>query len=417
MIFHRTQPSESSLLLIQLGIERSSLGGIDLLRETIAGISARPSRMILTAMGTVLGVAAFVATIGIAQTASHQVSSRFDTLRATQINAIDLRPDDPEQAFPDDTGPRLEALNGVVAAGELWIAAERAPVRTLPRIHPLDHLEPLTILAATPSALDAMTLRLRTGRVFDEFHDRRAEPVALLGSAAAQRLGITRVDDGPAVFINDVAFTVLGIFDESKRRPDAVLQVIVPASTAKTFLPLSQSPHEVLVQVAPGAAGTIGRQLPYALRPQDPDRYSLTVPPDPATLRGNVEADLNALFLILASVALVIGIIGITNTTLVAVLERTPEFGLRRAVGARPRHIALHVLAEAAALGTIGGFVGATLGTLVVLGVSIANTWTAVLDPRLALTAPFIGTLTGVLAGMYPAYRATRVQPAEALRR
>ena len=417
MIFRRSRTGESSLLLEQLGVDRSTLGRSDLLRETIAGIGARPSRTILTAIGTVLGVAAFVATIGIAQTASHQVSSRFDTLRATQINAIDLRPDDPEPAFPDDTEARLEALNGVVAAGELWVAAERVPVRTLPRTHPLDDVQPLTILAATPGALDAMAVHLRTGRLFDEFHDQRNELVALLGSAAAQRLGITRVDDGPAVFIGDMAFTILGIVDESERRPDAVLQVIVPASTAETAFPSSYDPHEVLVQVAPGAAQTIGHQLPYALGPQDPDRYSLTVPPDPATLRGNVEADLNALFLILASVALVIGIVGITNTTLVAVLERTPEFGLRRAVGARPRHIALHVLAEAAALGTVGGLVGAAVGTLVVLGVSIVNTWTAVLDPRLALAAPFIGTLTGLLAGIYPAFKATRIQPAEALRR
>lgn len=168
--------------------------------------------------------------------------------------------------------------------------------------------------------------------------------------------------------------------------------------------------------MTPGAAELIARQLPLALRPQDTGRYLVAAPPDPATLRQGIETDLTNLFLALASLALVIGAVGIASTTLVAVLERTNELGLRRALGARPRHIAIHILTESVLTGTLSGLLGATVGILALLAVSVANTWTAVLDPVLASAAPAIGALTGVAAGAYPAYRATRIEPAEALR-
>lgn len=108
---------------------------------------------------------------------------------------------------------------------------------------------------------------------------------------------------------------------------------------------------------------------------------------------------------------------GIANTTLVAVMERTGEIGLRRALGARGRHITWQFLAESTALGLIGGLIGTSLGTGVVVGVSAARAWTPVLDPTTLATAPVLGLVTGLLAGLYPAWRASRIPPAEALRR
>lgn len=158
-------------------------------------------------------------------------------------------------------------------------------------------------------------------------------------------------------------------------------------------------------------------EAPLALDPAHPDRFKSVPPPDPKTLRTTVGADLNQLFLLLAAVCLVIGAVGIANTTLVAVLERTGEIGLRRALGARGRHITGQFLAESAALGVLGGLVGTAAGALTVVSVAVARQWTPVVHPATLVAAPLIGLMTGLLAGAYPAWRASRVEPAEALRR
>lgn len=121
--------------------------------------------------------------------------------------------------------------------------------------------------------------------------------------------------------------------------------------------------------------------------------------------------------MLLAGICLVIGAVGIANTTLVAVLERTGEIGLRRALGARGRHITLQFLAESGALGALGGLVGTSIGTVTVVAMAVVRDWTPVIHPATVVAAPAIGLVTGVLAGLYPAWRASRIQPAEALRR
>ena len=128
-------------------------------------------------------------------------------------------------------------------------------------------------------------------------------------------------------------------------------------------------------------------------------------------------ASLNSVFLALAGIALFIGAVGIANTTLVAVLERSGEIGLRRALGARPRHIAIQFLAESTALGLFGGLVGACAGLIATIVVTVYQHWTAVLDPRIVIAAPLVGAVIGLLAGLYPALRASSIEPADALRR
>jgi putative ABC transport system permease protein len=124
----------------------------------------------------------------------------------------------------------------------------------------------------------------------------------------------------------------------------------------------------------------------------------------------------NSLFLVLGIVTLVVGAIGIANVTLVTVLERVGEIGLRRAMGAARRHIAYQFLVESATMGLLGGIVGASVGVTVTVAVSVVREWTPVLDARVPLAAPLLGTVIGLLAGVYPSLRAAAMEPVDALR-
>ncbi|MGH9136111.1 MAG: ABC transporter permease [Acidimicrobiales bacterium] len=403
---------------------RSSLALRDLVGESGAAITRRPGRSLLTALGTVVGVGAFVATTGLASTAKAQVSERFDALAATQVRVVDsVRGGffQAEQAagidhpFPADAEQRLQRLNGVEHAGLYWEVPDSGlDVRTLARRsrRPLQ----VQVMGASPGALLASRPDVRTGRLFDQVHEERAERVVVLGRIAAEQLGINRVDNQPAIFIGERPYIVVGIIDDVARSPEFLQSVIIPAATATTDFLNENASYTVLIEVAPGAAQLIASQAALALRPQDPDRLEVLAPPDPGELRETIESDITGLLYGLAGLALLVGMIGIANTTLVAVLERRAEIGVRRALGARRRHIASQFLTESATLGTLGGILGTSLGILAVVSISAQRDWTTTLDPLLTLPAPIIGTLTGLLAGLQPSWRAARITPATALR-
>jgi len=403
---------------------RSSLAVRDLFGEAATAITRRPGRSLLTALGTVVGVGAFVATTGLASTARAQVSEQFDALAATEVRVLDNsqpqffggdEADETDHAFPPDAQQRLERLNGVEHAGLYWEVTDRnLDVRVLAT--PSRQQQAVKVMGVSAGALVASRPTLRSGRLFDELYDQRAERVAILGRLAAEQLGITRVDNQPAIFIGDHAYTVIGIVDDVVRLPQLLQAVLVPSGTAAADFENDGADYAVLIEVAPGAAQLIGSQAAMALRPQDPDRLEVRAPPPQGQLRERIDDDITGLLYGLAGLALFVGMIGIANTTLVAVLERRAEIGVRRALGARRRHVAGQFLTESATLGTLGGILGTSVGILVVVFVSSQRDWTTTLDPKLVLPAPIIGAVTGLLAGLQPSWRAARIAPASALR-
>ncbi len=394
----------------------------DLLGEALAGVLQRPARSALTGLGTVLGVGAFISVLGLTGTAASQIDGRFSQLTATEVTVQDTGGSDSSHvplSFTPDADTRITALNGVTAAGVLWKVRLRTDQSVRTSLLGTDSSDTRPqIMAASPGALQAAGPHLAQGKPFDTFHDRERQQVAVIGAGIAKRLGITDVQSQPAIFIGTTPFTVIGILKDVDRKPDLLLSVLVPRSTAEHIWgPPSDDRASMLISTRLGAAGQIADEAALALRPDHPEYFKALPPPDPKTLRAGVGGDLSSLFLLLAAVCLVIGAVGIANTTLVAVMERTGEIGLRRALGARGRHITLQFLAESTALGLIGGVAGTSIGTAVVVGVSAARQWTPVLDPTTLATAPVLGLATGLLAGLYPAWRASRIPPAEALRR
>jgi putative ABC transport system permease protein len=404
-------------VLERLGVRPAKLAFVDLLRQSIAAVKSRPGRSFTTALGTIIGIAAVVTTTGVAATASQQVSSQFDALRSTEVTVQyvgnGLSSASAGDVFTYNDVNRLTDLNGVRHGGIIRSIPSVA-VGTRPFGGQGDRNVPL--LAANPAALAALHVHVSAGRTYDQFHESQTQMVCLVGRVAAESLGITRIDNRPTVWISGRPVTVIGVVDSVERMQSATLGIFMPVSTAQVLAQDTAS-QQVVIETAPGAAQVIAKQAPYALRPDRPELLKSLAPPDPKDLKHSVESDIKALFLLMAAISLFIGAVGIANTTLIAVMERVSEIGLRRSLGANRKHIAAQFMLETAIIGTCGGVVGSSLGTITVVVVSAVKDWSPTLDPKIIFLAPFLGTVTGLLAGLQPAWRATRIEPTEALRR
>lgn len=393
----------------------------DLLGEAVAALAQRPTRTVLTMLGTILGVGAFVAVLGLTATATGQITSTFSALRATEVVVDDVGTADVDgtaSSFPDDADELAQAVSGVTAAGRTWLLPGGATqVGTSLRFDATT--VQLQVYAATPGYLHALEPTMASGALFTDFERAQTMHVAVLGAAAASRLGITSTVLDPTVVVHGTPYTVIGIIADVQRQAGALSSVFLPDTTALQAYgrPEATSPASMLVTTQLGAADQVAEQLPTALRPDRPDLLRATPPPSAHPVESDVFAALNPVFVALAGLTLLIGAVGIANTTLVAVVERTGEIGLRRSLGARSRDIARQFLTEAILVGTLGGLIGTALAVLTVLAVSLAESWTAILDPSYTLAAPLVGALTGALAGVWPARRAAHVPPIQALRR
>jgi putative ABC transport system permease protein len=384
-------------------------------------------------LGTVLGVGAFVAVLGLTATGAGQISRQFSVLEDTTVTAADNGPANdvappgtyPPIGFPSDADAIAEHIKGVVAAGVWWPVA-------LPQGTNFSASEALSgvtsqtvdLLAASPGAVKAMDLAMVAGSQLSAYENDTAQHVAMLDSTTASTLGISpaRLASRPAVFVNGIAYTIVGVYSSAQRVVSGSSGMLIPENTALQDYGNpepgigSYEEAQMVIATKTGAAQEVAREIAAAELPTNPKRLVVTPPQSPLKLQGEVNGDLAGLFLILALISLLIGAVGIGNTTLVAVLERTGEIGVRRSVGARPRHIAAQFLAESTALGTLGGLLGTCIGVGIVVIFAATKNWTAVLNPVYTLPAPLIGTVVGLLAGAYPALRAARTSPLEALR-
>ena len=421
---HRAAPVDTTV---------SRLAARDASAEAVAGIVQRPGRSALTMLGTVLGVGAFVTVLGLTATAAGQISRQFTVLDATTVTVEDNGPannvaapgTNPAIGFPADADAVADHIDGVVAAGVWWPVSlpNGTDFTSSPELSAAA-VQNVNMLAVSPGAVAAMGLTMAAGSPLSTYENDTSQHVAIIDTATAQELGISpaRLASQPALFVGGIPYTIVGVYRAAQRVVTDESAVLIPENTALAGYGNpepgigNQDEAQMVIATKLGAARVVGQQIAAAERPGDPKRLVVTTPPNPQTLQSQVSGDLTGLFLVLASISLLIGAVGIANTTLVAVLERTEEIGLRRALGARPRHIASQFLAESTTLGTLGGLIGTSLGVLTVVVLAAGRDWTAVLNPALTLPAPLIGTVVGLLAGVYPALRASRTSPLAALR-
>jgi putative ABC transport system permease protein len=391
------------------------------LDEAVASLTERPGRTLLTGLGTVLGVGVLVAVLGLTATASSQIDSAFTALSATEVTIT--QSSDPvatrSMAFPADFETRVRRIAGVVDAGLSWqIPAEVAPVDASPVPGAEGPRPSGNVVAASPGALRVAQAHVRMGRLYDDFAQACRARVVVIGPVLADDLGVASLSGHPALTIAGISFSIIGVLSDAARHPELLDDLIVPSSTARSIWgdPSAGSPATGWVSVRKGAGNVVADQLVAAVAPTHPDDFQVTAPPDPRRLRGAVNSSLQSLFLLLAGVCLLVGMVGIANTTFVSVLERLGEIGLRRAYGARRIHIAAQFLCEATVIGFVGGLVGALLGLGVVVGTAITHHWTAVLPSYVVVAGPAVGAATALVAAVYPALRAARIEPITALR-
>jgi len=379
----------------------------DLWIEAMHSLAARPGRSLLTALGTVLGIATVVAMAGIAQMAALAIDDEFDALAATSVRVM-----------PADSS----ALSGV--GGLPWDAAEQTLVIVgvvsaatvtevnVDRRHDLP--DAITVVSASSGVFRTEDATLLAGRFFDDGHSARAESVVVVGASAADTLGVGDLDAQPAVFVADEAFVVIGVATGFRDRTYESA-VFLPNGTARE-LEYVEAVQELRIRTTRASAHLVGEQVPYAVSPRFPESLSVIVAPEASVLRSKIASSVSSLLRVLVVVSLAIGALGIASTTLTSVLERTGEIGLRSAVGSTTRQVGVLFLIESGSHGLLGGLLGSGIGVLINIAVAIGRGWTPAFQPALLLITPLAGAIIGIVAGVYPAYRAARLDPAEALR-
>lgn len=385
--------------------------------EALAGLFQRPSRSVMTALGAMLGIGSFVAVLGVTSTANAQITERFNTLVATQVDVRQADQTDGRYRFPPDADQRVARLNGVRRSTVMWNLVDLTVGTLPPGLGDSELVDESTapVVVATPGIWDIAQPRFAKGRAFNDMPS--GQRVAVIGDGLAASLGIGDIGSAPTIYLNDTAYTVIGTVESTTRLDEPETSIVVPADVALLDFGPPVLPASMLIETDLGAAPSVARDAPLALNEFSPEAFTAVPPVDPSTLQDNISANLRSLFLFLAGICLLVGTIGIVNANLIAVLDRSAEIGLRRALGGMPRHIAGQFLLESSLLGLVGGLVGACLSMGAVIVLAWIRDWTPVIDPVLTIGAPIAGSVVGLLAGCYPAYRASRIDPVEAFRK
>ncbi len=384
----------------------------DLMRLGTIGLRSRRLRTTLTAGGIAIGIAAMVAVVGISSSSRADLIAELDSLGTDLLRVAPGR-----TAFGESTTLPESAR---ATAGRIAPVTEAAGITTITATVRRNDLvdEAVTggirVAAADEDVLDAVSGELADGRFLDAASSQL--PTVVLGADAAARLGITDVDDGVRVWLGDEWFVVIGILEPAPLAPDLDSAALIGYPIAEQLFDTTTSPSTLYVRTVPDQVENVRAVLARSVDPETPDEVEVSRPSDALEARAATDVALRNLLLALGAVALVVGGVGITNVMVISVLERRGEIGVRRALGARRAHIASQFLAEAGVLAAIGGLTGIAMGSAVTTIYARTQDWRVdVPVPALAAGAA-TALAVGLLAGVSPAIRAARLDPAEALR-
>lgn len=393
----------------------SALGPFEVGRLGMVGVRNRPLRTVLAALGIAIGIGALVAVTGVP--ASNQAALR---ARLAALGPNLLEAEAGSGGFARDAPARLpmESVDMVRRIAPVQAASATgntsATVRRTDLI-PAAETGGIGVKAARLDLLEVLRGTVRHGRFLNSATERY--PTTVLGAKAARTLGVSLEDrtDAPLVWIADRWFTVVGVLDPLPLHEYIDASVLVGWTAARDYLGFDGHPSTIYVRADDRAVPQVRQVLGRTINPRSPGEVRVTKPSDALQAQQITEDAYSQLFLGLGGVALLVGGIGVANTMVVAVLERRREIGLRRALGATRRQIGAQFIAESVVLAGIGGGMGILLGVSATAGYAAWQGWPAVLPLYAVVGGPVAAVLVGVLAGLYPAIRASALAPTEAL--
>jgi len=397
------------------------LPGRDLGGVGLAGLRGRPLRAALSALGIAIGIAAMVAVLGISTASKAGLLAQ---IRSLGTNLLTVAPG--QSMFGDDTylpktAPGMVSrIPGVTKVSAVGVVSD-ASVRRTDAIDP-DDSGGLGVVAARLDLLSALGGSLQAGNWLNDATSRY--PAVVLGSVASERLGIDSTDLENAgsssggnrqVYLGGRWFTVIGILKSLPLNPDLDRSVLIGWPVAEELLGFNGHPTTIYESSSDDDVASVRAVLAATVSPEHPDQVAVSQPSDALTAQLKAGSAFDSLFLGLGAVALLVGGVGIANIMVISVLERRQEIGLRRAIGATRRHIRLQFLTESILLSLFGGVVGVALGLSVTLGYANYRDWPLVLPVPALVGGVLAAVLIGAVAGLYPARRAARLSPTEAL--
>jgi putative ABC transport system permease protein len=390
----------------------SRLHPSDLGRTASVGLRTRKTRAALSALGIMIGIAAMVAVLGLSESSKWDLLAKLDRLGTNLLTV--------------QAGQGIGAGSGQLPEEAAGMVARIAPVEATSSISAVDanvyktdfipsgQTGGISVQAVDVNLLETLGGELRAGSFLNDAT--AAYPTAVLGSVAAERLGIGDVADQPLLWLGDQWFAVVGVLEEFDLSPNLDRAALVGVAAAETFLDHETIPSSIYVRTNPQFVDDVMDVLPATANPQNPEEIEVSRPSDALEAREAASDAFTTLFLGLGAVALLVGGVGIANVMVISVLERRAEIGLRRALGATRRHVAAQFLGEALLLAVVGGVGGVLLGVGVTAIYASTQGW-AILVPTLAWAGGLAAAvLIGAVAGLYPAMRASRLSPTEALR-
>ncbi len=394
------------------GLDLPRLQLADLARVASVGLRTRRLRAALSALGIAIGVAAIVAVLGLSASSQAGLLAEIDRLGTNLLTVSNGQSFTGETAELPLAAPAMIARIGPVqqveATGSTSANVYRSPL--IPAIN----TNGLSVQAASLGLPAAVGTTVARGVYLNAAT--ATLPVAVLGAAAAQRLGIDRIYPGERIWLGGQWFYLAGILDPAVLAPEIDASVLVGFPAAERYLGFDGHPTTVYVRSETSQTAAVQSVLAATANPEAPNEVNVSQPSAALTARAEAQSALNGLFLGLGAVSLLVGAVGVGNIMLIGVLERRSEIGLRRSLGATKGQIRTQFLAEAILLALLGGAVGVTAGVLATAVYAATKGWATTI-PTLAWAGGLAAALAiGALAGLLPAIRAARLSPTEALR-